>query len=64
MSGLSEEQRWLVDELRDIINLVVQAERDRCAKIAEAHDRDGRSNWGAVIAKDIRSPRPTDGEAT
>lgn len=30
----------------------------KCAKIAEAHDRDGRSNWGAVIAKEIRNARP------
>lgn len=34
----------------------LMAERERCAKIAESMDKDGRSNWGGFIARAIRSP--------
>lgn len=40
--------------LIDAVCRALANERERAAKIAEAMDTDGRSNWGAVVAARIR----------
>jgi hypothetical protein len=44
------------DATADIAEALM-AERERCAKIAESMDTDGRSNWGAFVARAIRSDK-------